>query len=301
MKPLLLPMPGNEVITGRIAHIAVADVSGIECRRFPDGESYLRIAHDVSGRAVAIVDSLFDPDRKTLPLLFAAEAVRDLGAASVGLVAPYLGYMRQDARFKPGEALTSSSYGKLLSQNFDWLATVDPHLHRHTSLSEIYSIPSIACQAAPKIAEWVGKNVERPLLVGPDSESRQWVSQIAGLAGCPFVTLKKTRLADRKVKIELPDLSGWRDRTPVIADDIISTGTTMETAIQLLCANGFSMPYVMAVHGLFVGDAEQRLSAAGATQIVSTNTIPQSAGTIDVSSLLADAIAKLATSCPSRI
>ncbi|MBP0533227.1 ribose-phosphate pyrophosphokinase-like domain-containing protein, partial [Mycobacterium tuberculosis] len=72
-------------------------------RRFPDGESYVRAESAVAGRRVAIVCTLDRPDDKLIPLLLLAAAARENGATDVGLVAPYLAYMRQDSCFQPGE------------------------------------------------------------------------------------------------------------------------------------------------------------------------------------------------------
>ncbi|MGZ8370426.1 MAG: ribose-phosphate pyrophosphokinase-like domain-containing protein, partial [Caulobacteraceae bacterium] len=107
MKPLFLPMPGNDVRAAALALLCGGEVGDMNLRRFPDAETYFRIAQDVADRQVVLVCTLSDPDPKTLPLLFAAATVRELGAKSVGLVAPYLPYMRQDRRFGPGEAVTS--------------------------------------------------------------------------------------------------------------------------------------------------------------------------------------------------
>ncbi|WP_163434697.1 ribose-phosphate pyrophosphokinase-like domain-containing protein, partial [Escherichia coli] len=71
-----------------------AALGRLESRRFPDGETYVRLACNVSGRDVAIVCTLAQPDEQFLRLVFAARAARDLGAATVTLVAPYLAYMR---------------------------------------------------------------------------------------------------------------------------------------------------------------------------------------------------------------
>lgn len=291
MALLFLPMPGNEDMAARLAANTGGEVGRIEVRHFPDGESYVRVATPAEDRNIAIVESLFNPDTKTLPMIFAACAARDLGARRTGLVAPYLGYMRQDARFKPGEAITSTSYANLLSHSFDWLATVDPHLHRIKSLSEVYSIPSVVCPAAPDIADWVRASVNDALVIGPDSESSQWASQIAERAGCPFVTLGKTRHGDRDVEIVCPDLSAWANRTPVITDDIISTGHTIETVLKKLAAKGFPPATVIGVHGLFAGDAADRLRVAGARAVVTTNTVPGPTSAIDISGALARTIA----------
>src|SRR5262249_36548768 len=94
--PLFLAMPGNEAMTQKLAHTLDAEIGQLELRAFPDGETYLRFMSDLPGRTLAMVCTLDRPNEKILPLLFAAATARELGAAKVGLVAPYLAYMRQD-------------------------------------------------------------------------------------------------------------------------------------------------------------------------------------------------------------
>lgn len=62
--------------------------------------------------------------------------------------------MRQDKRFRPGEAITSRTYARLLSSSLDFLVTVDPHLHRWHSLDELFAIRTRVVAAAPAIAGW---------------------------------------------------------------------------------------------------------------------------------------------------
>ena len=170
----------------RLRETLGAEVGQLELHAFPDGETYLRFLTDVAGRTLVIVCTLDRPNDKILPLIFAAATARELGAAKIGLVAPYLAYMRQDRRFKPGEAVTSRQIAQLLSNAFDWLVTVDPHLHRYGSLGEIYRIPTRVVHAAPLISEWIRAHVANPLIIGPDSESEQWVSAVAKDAGAPY-------------------------------------------------------------------------------------------------------------------
>ena len=290
MKPLLFALPGNEDLTARLAGRLDGDVGSLETRQFPDGETYVRLNSDVDTRSVVLVCTLDRPDNKTLRLLFAADAARDLGAAHIGLVAPFLAYMRQDKRFQPGEAITSSAYAKLLSVNFDWIVTVDPHLHRRSSMAEIYSIPVSVCHAAPSISGWIREQVSNPVVIGPDVESEQWVGAVAESAGAPFTTLEKIRRGDRDIEIKVRDLEQWRDRQPVLVDDIISSGRTMEAAIGHLVAQGFAAPVIVGVHGLFAEHAFERLQAAGAEQIVSTNTVPHASSVIDLSDLIQAAV-----------
>lgn len=213
MMPLLVPLPGNETLAQSLAPTITAEVGKIAIRQFPDGETYLRYDTPVVGRSVALLCTLDRPDDKILPLLFAAAAARDLQATRVGLIAPYLAYMRQDRRFQPGEAITSNYFARVLSAGIDWLVTVDPHLHRHTSLAEVYSIPARVLHAAPLISEWIRTNVDRPLLIGPDSESEQWVAAVARDAGAPHLVLEKVRHGDRDVEVSVPKVTRVPSRT----------------------------------------------------------------------------------------
>lgn len=294
MDPLLVAMPGNETLAGALAAKLGCDLGHVEMRQFPDGETYLRLVTSPEGRAVAMVSTLDHPNDKLLSLLFAAATARELKASKVGLVSPYLAYMRQDRRFKPGEAVTSRQVAHLLSDAFDWLVTVDPHLHRYGSLAEIYSIPTRVIHAAPLISQWIRTNVANALIVGPDSESEQWVAAVAKDADAPHSVLEKTRHGDRAVEIRLRGLDQWKGRTPVLVDDIISSGRTMLEAIRLLIAQGWAAPICIAVHGLFADQADVLLARAGA-RVVTSNSVPHPTNGIDATALLADAINQIAS------
>ncbi len=293
MKPLLLALPGSEAIAGSLAAALAAEYGHSEIRQFPDGETYLRLDADIKARDVIIVCSLDRPDPKFLPLIFMAETARELGARSVGLICPYLAYMRQDTRFKPGEAVTSAYFATALGRHFDWLATVDPHLHRYRNLAEIYAIPAAAVHAGPAIAAWVRDNVPMPLIVGPDSESAQWVEAVAHEAGAPWIVLEKHRHGDRDVEISVPDMRPWRGRTPVLVDDIISTAHTLIETTRGLRAAGATEIIVAGVHGLFAGQAYDELGAAGVRKIVTCNTVLHPSNAIDITALLASAVKEL--------
>jgi len=285
--PLFLALPENEALAVRLADGLQAEVAVAEIRRFPDGESYVRIDAPIEGRSIALVCTLDRPDDKFLMLMFAAATARELGAASVGLVAPYLCYLRQDKRFKPGEAVTSAVFARQVSSAVDWLATIDPHLHRFTSLEAVYTIPALTLHAAPSIAQWIATNVANPLLIGPDSESEQWIREVAAKCRAPYLVLEKRRQGDRDVEISVPALDHWRGYTPVLVDDIISSARTMiETASHI----DSKKPLVcIGVHGIFAAGAYEGLKAANA-RVVTTNTIQHETNAIDVVPLLAEGI-----------
>ena len=292
-KRLIIPLPGNEELATAIAAADNFQLGALETRHFPDGESYVRFLDDVEGRHVDLICTLAHPNDNFLAVVFAADAAREFNARSVNLVTPYLAYMRQDIRFKAGEAITSRTFARLVSSSFDSLLTIDPHLHRYHSLSEIYTIPATHLASAPVLAKWISQNIEKPLLIGPDEESEQWVSQIGELSGAPFTVLRKTRYGDRNVEIHMGDLSQWKGRIPVLVDDIVSSGRTMVEAARQLQAQGLAKPVCVVVHGLFADDAYQRLSAI-AEKVVSTDCVPHISNGISVAGLLAEGINKFA-------
>lgn len=258
----------------------------IETGHYPDGESRFRLLDDVAGQRIVLLGNLHHPDRHALPLILLAETLRDLGAKEIILLAPYLSYMRQDKRFRDGEGITSRYFAKLLSGYFDGLITIDPHLHRYASLDEIYSIKSRVLHAAPVLADWVAREVDKPLLIGPDAESEQWVSQVAKGADAPFVVAEKIRHGDRSVEVHLPALSQWRDHTPVLVDDIISSGRTMIEAARALQAAGMPPAICVGVHAVF-SDEDYHALQTKVAEVVTTDAIPHESNRISVAGLLA--------------
>jgi ribose-phosphate pyrophosphokinase len=287
---VILSLPGNEDFARGLADVGRYELGELQTRRFPDGETYVRIVSDVKDKAVHLVCTLARPDDNFLRLVFVADAARVLGAREVTLIAPYLAYMRQDRRFQSGEAVTSKTFARLVSLTFDRLVTVDPHLHRYPALSALYTIPAMALHAAPLLADWIRAQVDQPLIIGPDEESQQWVSDIARWIDAPYAVLRKIRHGDRSVDVELPDLSRWKSRYPVLVDDIASSGHTLTEAARKLPLLGFPRPVCAVVHGVFAEDSYQRLKAYS-DRIVSSDSIPHESNAIWLAPLVASAIA----------
>jgi ribose-phosphate pyrophosphokinase len=303
---VLLPFPAQLNLAAQMAEAMRMTAPGtdtpfqvrvgrLDWRRFPDGESLVAIDDELTGADVAIVASLHDPDVMALALRFAADTAREFGARSVGLVAPYLAYMRQDKRFHAGEAVSAPLFARFISESVDWLVTVDPHLHRIHALDEVYRIPSLTVTAAPAVADWIRREVEHPILIGPDSESEQWVRDIAAQAGAPYQVLEKQRRGDRDVSVSLPDGAAAQGRTPVIVDDIVSSGRTAIETLGHLQRLGLPPAICVAIHAVFAGDAHPQLLAAGAARIVSTDTITHASNAIGMARPLADAVHALRT------
>ncbi len=264
----------------------------IEIGEFPDGDIYLRYkAKSFKGKKVVIVQS-FQPhaDMSLFDVVFAAETAKDLGAKKVILVAPYLAYMRQDKRFKTGEAISSRIMAKLLNNSVDKIITIDPHLHRYKSLKDIFTIPAKKLTANDLIATYVKREIKNAVILGPDWESYQWADKIAAQIGVESSCLAKTRFSPSKVRSRMVKPIAMKGKNVVIVDDIISTGHTIIEAAKKAKKMGANSVTAIGVHGVFVeGFSGLRKYV---DKIVTTNTIEGKTNRIDVASLIVKELKK---------
>jgi len=266
------------------------DVSPIEVHHFPDGESLVRVECTDPGQAI-VFRSLHHPNEKLIEVLFAADSLRRQGATEVGLVAPYLGYMRQDRVFRPGEPISQRVVGQLLGSAFDHVLTIEAHLHRIRELAEVFPCPAESISAATPIAQWLRTQPKTDVVIGPDAESEPWIRAIAQEAEIEWTVATKVRDSDRDVRIDLPPLPAGTNRVWIV-DDIASSGATLETLVRALKAFGVQEIGAVIVHALLERDMPSRLAEAGLDRLVSTDGINDPTNVISLAPLLAESIGK---------
>lgn len=289
----LYAMPGNEAFTESLVSLTGYRRRDLYLHRFPDGESLPQLEAPSRGEHAVLVCTLDRPDPKLWPLAMSAATLRELGAAHVTLVAPYLPYMRQDMRFHAGEAVSANLFGAWLGRHFDSVVTVDPHLHRHRGLADVYPHAHRTVHVVSELAAWIAAEVPKPLIVGPDQESAQWATAVANLLCAPALVAHKERRGDCQVNITLPPWSHWQGYTPVLVDDIIASGETLIQAMRCLRAKTDIKPVCVAVHGIFAEGAHEGLQGEGAAQVATTNSIAGETAMIDVSQPVANALMEL--------
>jgi ribose-phosphate pyrophosphokinase len=276
----------------RLATAAGLTAVCIERHRFPDGELKLRLPAAVPARAV-FYRSLDNPNEKLVELMLAARTARALGATHLTLVAPYLAYMRQDMAFSPGEAISQRIVGQFLSTIVDAVIAVDPHLHRVATLQEVVpGAEAIVLTGAEILSDLVVQRRDKPLLVGPDAESAQWISLAATRHGLDHMVCTKVRSGDRDVAVALPagDVTG---RAVVILDDMSSTGHTIAAAARLLRDAGAASIDAAVTHALFTPQAMELMRSSGVGAVWSTDCVTHASNAVSMAGLLADALRRL--------
>lgn len=273
---------------GRLAaRLDVPDVL-IDLHEFPDGE-VLPTVPTRKGGTVIFYRSLHHMNHRILPLLLAADAYRRAGASRVVLVAPYLGYLRQDAVFRPGQSLSRDVVGRLIGGGFDRVVTVQAHLHRTSSLAQVLGVRGDSLNVSGALAEVASDGTHR-LVVGPDVESTPWAREAADRLHGDWLTFEKQRLGDRTVVLTLPSPEKVAGRAVLLLDDVCSSGGTLIQAIAQLRDAGAASVDVALAHALFDAAVERRLRQAGARRIVSSDSVPHPTNALELAGTLASAL-----------
>jgi len=284
----LLYFKDEELAALSLANLIGADAQLVKRHDFPDGEFKLQLPTSLS-QTTTIFHTLDHPNEKLIELLFVARTTRLMGATWLTLIAPYMAYMRQDLAFVSGEVVSQRIVGDLLASLFDAVITVDPHLHRVSRLDEAVPVKrALVLSAAKLLGELAASRRDNPLLLGPDSESVQWVAQAAEANRLDYAVAHKVRHGDRAVEITLPviDVKG---RSVVLLDDIASSGTTLARAAELLLIAGAKTVDVAVTHALFSDGALDMIRHSGVDQIWSTDCVMHPSNAVSVAPLIAQA------------
>lgn len=283
--------PTCQNLASKVAKELGIDMGGLEVRRFPDGEKYLRVLSDVKGQSVAVIQSIHHtPDELLFEYLLLADALKDLGAKRVTAFIPYFAYARQDERFKPGEALSFKTVSKLIeSVGTDEIYTIDMHQHRVLKSSEVFKIPSHNLSAMPLLADYVKKSgkLENPLVIGPDAEAEQWAKIAAERLRTDYDVFEKKRLGDAHVEVR-PRRANASGRDVLIVDDIISTGGTIVEAAKILLAQGARQVQVACTHPILAPGALEKIRSAGVSEVIGTDTVPGPISYVSVAPVIAE-------------
>ncbi|HHN81263.1 MAG TPA: ribose-phosphate pyrophosphokinase [Methanomicrobia archaeon] len=270
----------------------------LEMRMFPDGEVCPRITNVEDYDRVYLFNRAdyrtFDPNRYLIEFYLMAKTLEDMGIKRIEIIMPYMPYARQDKVFRLGEPFSLQYVLEFFAQSgVSRMYTLMAHI---TRLSEIMDITKgmrvVNISVVDAIVSYVRRlNLDNPYVVGPDTESEKWADAISHKLDAEYTVLDKTRdinTGEVRTKGPLPNLTG---RQVVIVDDIVSTGKTIENAVKLTREKRPDSIHVVVVHGIFSGNAIDRLSKYD-INIATSNTIYNPFSTICVEDLITRAIKK---------
>jgi len=271
----------SQVIAGRIADALNMPVVNVKFSRFPDGELYL--CADGLDEDMIIVGSVVDSD-SLIQLVLLIDACESLNNR---LVIPYMGYARQDKRFRQGEPVSARAVSRLLSRGVRQCITVNIH---DKKILSFFEVPASDVSLAQDIGTYIGDmDLNDPLILAPDDGAAAFAGQVAATGPWDHDHLDKTRISGDDVRMAKRTLSA-SGRPVVIVDDIISTGGTIATAAAMIREQGAGEIFAACVHGVFTGGAFARLKAAGMKDIVCSDTIERGCSRYSAAQRIAKAL-----------
>ena len=241
-------------------------------KKFANGETYINIQEDMRNKDVYLMPTVGNNVNDNLMETYLkADATKRMGANRVVAIMPNFPYGRQERKTELGEPISARLNMSLLhASGVDEVITTDIHaaalqgFARQMKITDLNSLKEMTDYFKGKI------DSENTVVVSPDLGGVKRADKLAKALGTEKAIIYKNRTAHNKAKAEtlLGDVEG---KDCIIYDDIIDTAGTICEAAKMLKNNGAKNIYIAASHGLFNGDALNRLKQAPITEVVVTN------------------------------
>ena len=310
----LFALSASRELAGRVGGKLGVALAALEEREFDDGEFKVRPLESVRGGRVVVWQSLAGDDRasaadKLCRLLFLVGAVKDAGAAHATCVAPYLAFARKDRRTKPRDPVTSRYVAEMLEAvGCDTIVSMD--VHNIAAFENAFRRPTVHVEAAPVLASHfaaVAGSAEKVVVLAPDGggvkRARAFATQLEAACGrsVGLAFIEKWRSEGRVSGSAFAgDVAG---ALVIVPDDLVSSGATLARAAQAALQGGAEAVHAAVTHGLFSGEAGDRLRGSGLASIVVTDTVSDAArrcpaladrlAVLDTAALFADVLRRL--------
>jgi len=291
---------GNPELSKEIAECLGIELGLLRIRRFTDGETYVKFDESVRGVDAFIIQPTCAPvDTNIMELLILSDALRRASADRVTAVIPYYGYARQEKKDAPREPITAKLVADIVSTaGVDRVITIDLHAD---AIQGFFNIPVDHLTAISMFSNYFkSKNLQDMVIVSPDEGRVKKVREVVARLDAPLAVGYKHH-PDQQVS-RVTHLAGdVKGKTPIIIEDIISTGGSIMECVDALLEHGCKPEiYIGATHGVFSGRAFECLNRPEIKEIVVTNTIPIPANqlpgklkVLSVAPLLAEAIRRV--------
>ena len=306
--PVVSGSSGRGVATSLAPLIGMQYIE-LESRRFPDGEGYVRVPSDaidaIRSEPVVLVSNTY-PDSGIVNTVLLLEAIADVRRGDLSnikgeepqsmedvgrgvyLAIPYYGYSRQDKRFSKGEAISARVIAEILGRGCDGIAILDLH---EPAVLDAMDVPIEFVSSMPEIAELLQSEVSPDFVLSPDKGAIARATEVAGLIGCEFSYLEKTRIDAHTIEHTPKDLD-VNGKVVAIVDDMISTGGTICRASDALRRQGATEVHAACTNGLFTGGAILRL-ANHVDGVHSTDSLPNPRAVVSAAPALARGLKRL--------
>lgn len=264
--------PASERLGIEVAELLGVPALTYACQRFPDGEMQVNLRESVRGRDVYVLQSTSPPVHQHLiELLLIADACHRAGAGRLTAVIPYFGYARQERRTDRTSLGARVAADVVETGHFDRLMLVDAHT---PSIEGFFDVPIDHLTAVPLLATAAKRSLsDNSVVVAPDLGAVKRAREYGRLLQLPMAIVHKRRLGGDKVETH-GVIGDVRNCVPLIVDDMLSTGGTIEAAIGALRTAGAREPVTVVVtHAPLVDGARDLLHRLPIARVIAGDTV----------------------------
>jgi len=274
-----------------VEHLGV-QMTPLEEKYFEDGECYIQSSADsygnVRGCDVFVVQSIYTDEKESIAdnfqkLLIFIGSLKDASAARITAVIPYFGYMRQDRKTQSRAPITTKYIAQMLEAvGCDRVLTLDVH-NLAACQNAFKNCGFDHLEARSVLAEYCAENIEadKIAVLSPDAggylRAHFFRNKLAELLkkDIGIVQLDKIRSKGKIIPLnKRTRIIGDVEGTTVIPyDDMISSGGTLEVAVDAVHEAGGTVWGLCASHGLFVGAANTKMANPNIERIVICDTV----------------------------
>jgi ribose-phosphate pyrophosphokinase len=260
-----------------VAHELGPDVElgNVKCKKFANGEIYVRYLESVRGAEVFLIQSLCQPINDALmELLIMIDAAKRASAADVCVVIPHFGYARQDKKSAAREPITAKLVADLLTTaGANRIITMDLH---QGQIQGFFNMPVNHLTALGVLADYyrsLNLDMDQVVIVSPDVGRAKACKKLSDMLGCSLAIMHKGRPEHNQAEITSV-IGKVRDKTCIINDDMIDTAGSICAGAVALEQKGAKAIYAGATHGIFSDPAYERINASPIIECAVTDTIP---------------------------
>ena len=288
----------NPELAEKIAERLGIALGEVELKTFANDETYVRYDDSIRGSDAFIIQSGSPPVNDHLvELLIMIQAAKLASAKRITAVVPWYPYSRQDKKSRPREPITAKLVADFLEiAGVDRVLTMDLHAGQ---IQGFFGVPVDHMTALPLFAQYYrdkGLHGEKVVAVSPDPGRAKMARRFGQMLEADLAIMNKAR--PEHDTAEVTEVIGdVRGKVAIMSDDVIMTGGTLVAGAQALKDAGATDVYACATHGLFPGNAFEKLEASEMTEIAVTDTVaidklnrPEKIATLSVSKLLAETI-----------
>ncbi|MEI8353485.1 MAG: ribose-phosphate pyrophosphokinase [Lentisphaerota bacterium] len=288
----------NPALAERMAVCLQTDLGAIDIRRFPDGETFVKIQDNIRGKDVFIVQSVCrQPNEMLMELLIMIDAMQRASAARITAVLPYFGYARQDRKDQPRVPITAKLVANLLvAAGANRVLAMDLHSQQ---IQGFFDIPVDHLYAAPIMVKYLReRKLSKPLVVSPDTGGVKVAYAYSQMLGTGLAIVAKQRLGPTEVDA-FSVVGNVEGCDVIMVDDLATTCGTLCAAAKILKAHGAASIRAAVTHGTLTEQGLQRLKDSCIEELVVTDTVPmiESDGfpvtVLSVAELLGEAIMRI--------